>query len=56
MIEFFFDHRTFMDLSHSIDNGLIFAIDLAMETSNPSLEGKYALTSQVGGAQNSTPT
>jgi len=26
-----------------------------METSNPSLEGKYALTSQVEGAQNSTP-
>lgn len=29
MIEFFFNHCTSMDLNHSIDNGLIFAIDLA---------------------------
>jgi hypothetical protein len=50
-----------MDLGHSIDDELIFAIDLviefdsAMETSNPSMEGESALTSQMEGAQNSTP-
>jgi hypothetical protein len=50
-----------MDLGCSIDDGLIFDIDLAtkfdlaMETLNPSMEGESISTSQMEGAQNSTP-
>ncbi len=50
-----------MDLGRSINNGLISTIDLAikfdlaMEMPNLSIERKFILTSQVEGAQNSTP-